>query len=332
MVVSKTAGAAMARPINRITSDDVVLLRREVYTDGSISRGDAEMLFMLNQDCPERCSEWTPFFVEAVCDYIVHQEKPAGYISEDNAAWLVKAISHDGVVDTLAELELLVRVLEVAKFSPASLSAFALNQVTHAVIDAKGPLMIGGALVPGLIGKAEVDLLRRILHAFGGDGNVAITRAEADVLFTINESTTSASKHPAWNELFVKAMANFLMCSAGYAPPTREQALRRDTFLDRADVDIGGFLSRMVAGGASAMLGAYRESTDIESDWDDRNRAAEVAARRAEAIDDDEVKWLAERIGRDGQVQDNERALLEFLEQAVPTLHADLKSLLDRAA
>ena len=50
--------------------------------------------------------------------------------------------------------------------------------------------MLGGE--PGSrtsIAKAEVDLLRRILYAYGGDGNIAITRAEAEVLFRINERT-----------------------------------------------------------------------------------------------------------------------------------------------
>jgi hypothetical protein len=80
--------------------------------------------------------------------------------------------------------------------------------VAHAVIDGKGPLMLGGALVPGLIAKAEVELLRRILHAHGGDGNIAITRAEAEVLFRINERTAQGHNDPSWNDLFVKAIAN----------------------------------------------------------------------------------------------------------------------------
>ena len=101
------------------------------------------------------------------------------------------------------------------------------------MIDGKGPLMLGGDLVPGLIAKAEVDLLRRILYAYGGDGNIAITRAEAEMLFKINERTAAASNDPSWNDLFVKAIANFVMCSAGYEAPTREEALRRDSFFEQ---------------------------------------------------------------------------------------------------
>ena len=89
---------------------------------------------------PDQCAEWPGFFVEAVTDYIVHQEKPQGYVSEDNAEWLIRAISRDGVVDTAVEMELLVTVLEKAKSSPERLSAYALEQVALAVIDGNGPL------------------------------------------------------------------------------------------------------------------------------------------------------------------------------------------------
>ncbi|MHC2791805.1 hypothetical protein ACVINZ_000817 [Mesorhizobium jarvisii] len=179
---------------NRIAPEDVVMLRRDVFADGVVTRGEAEALFALDQTAQDKCAEWAPFFVEAVTDYIVHQEKPSGYISQDNADWLVRTISRDGMVDSRTELELLVHVLEKARSSPSKLCVYALEQVAHAVIDGKGPLMLGGVLVPGLIAKAEVELLRRILYAHGGDGNIAITRGEAEVLFRINEHTAQAQE------------------------------------------------------------------------------------------------------------------------------------------
>ncbi|MDG4896554.1 hypothetical protein P9272_23595 [Mesorhizobium sp. WSM4976] len=318
---------------NRITAEDVAMLRREVFADGVVTRGEAEALFALDQTSRDKCDEWTPFFVEAVTDYIVHQEKPEGYISDQNADWLIRTVSRDGMVDSRTELELLVHVLEEAKSSPGQLSVYALEQVAHAVIDGKGPLMIGGELVPGLIAKAEVDLLRRILHAVGGDGNIAVTKAEAEVLFRINDRTAAAENDPSWNELFVKAIANYVMCSAGYEPPTREVALRHENFLDEAGSALGGFFSRMASGGFAAILEAYHSPGNIEAEWEARNRAAEALARRAETIDADEAKWLAERIG-DGQrpLRDNERALLMLIKHASPEIHPALKPLLDKVA
>lgn len=317
---------------NRIAAEDVAMLRREVFADGVVTRGEAEALFALDQTARDKCAEWAPFFVEAVTDYIVHQEKPEGYISQENADWLVRTISRDGMVDSLTELELLVHVLEKAKSSPGRLSAYALDQVAHAVVDGKGPLMLGGALVPGLVAKAEVDLLRRILYAYGGDGNIAITRAEAEVLFRINEQTSAADNDPSWNELFVKALANFVMCSAGYEAPTRDVALRRDSFFREAEPEIGSFFSRMVSGGLAGIMEAYRSPGDIEAEWESKNRAAEALARRAETIDASEAKWLAERIGADRPLHDNERALLALIKHASPEIHPALKPLLDKVA
>ncbi|RVD61889.1 hypothetical protein EN828_17185 [Mesorhizobium sp. M2D.F.Ca.ET.185.01.1.1] len=318
---------------NKISAEDVAMLRREVFADGVVSRGEAEALFALDQSARDKCGEWAPFFVEAVTDYIVHQERPEGYISQENAGWLVRTISRDGMVDSRTELELLVHVLEEAKSSPNELSAYALEQVAHAVIDGRGPLMLGGELVPGLIARAEVDLLRRILYAYGGDGNIAISKAEAEVLFRINDRTAAADNDPSWNDLFVKAIANYVMCSAGYEPPTREAALRHEDFLDEAAPTLGGFFSRMVSGGFSAILEAYNSPDNIEAEWEARNRASEALARRAETIDADEAQWLAERVGG-GQrpLRDNERALLTLIKHASPEIHPALKPLLDKVA
>lgn len=318
---------------SKITAEDVTMLRREVFADGVVSRGEAEALFALDQAARDKCAEWAPFFVEAVTDYIVHREKPVGYISQEKAEWLVRAISRDGMVDSRTELELLVHVLEQAKSSPGQLSVYALEQVAHAVVEGKGPLMLGGELVPGLIAKAEVDLLRRILHAFGGDGNIAVTRAEAEVLFRINDRTAAADNDPSWNDLFVKAIANHVMCSAGYEAPTREVALRQETILGHTEPEIGVFFSRMVSGGLAGIREAYRSPGDVEAEWEARNRAAEALARRAETIDGGEAKWLLERVGG-GQrpLRDNERALLALIKHASPEIHPALTHLLDKVA
>ena len=85
---------------SRIAAEDVAMLRHEVFGDGVVTRGEAEALFALDATAKDKCQEWPPFFVEAVTDYIVHQEKPSGYISQDNADWLIRTISRDGMVDS----------------------------------------------------------------------------------------------------------------------------------------------------------------------------------------------------------------------------------------
>lgn len=312
-----------------IEAGDVARLRAEVFADGRVCRGEAERLLALDGEALSTCREWTAFLVEAVSDLIVHQEKPAGYISEANAAWLIDATAR---ARPATELELLVAVLERARTSPASLSAHALERVADAVTDGVLRMPDGRMLVPGVIGKAEVDLLRRILYAFGGGAGIGISREEAEVLFDLNDRTADASNHPEWTELFVKAMANFVMCASGYAPPTREEALRHEAFLDAAAIDVGGFLRRMASVGAGGILAAYRAPTGIEAAWRIRNAERSEAAARAEAIDADEAAWLVDRITRDRVIHDNEKALLAFIGCESPMIHPAIRDLINKVA
>ncbi|MBX3569019.1 MAG: hypothetical protein KF914_13240 [Rhizobiaceae bacterium] len=313
-----------------ITEADVLEMRRTVYPDGVVTRSEAERLFALDAASGAVCEGWNRFFVEAVTDYVVHQERPAGHISEDNADWLIRMATRDGVVQTSTELELLVTVLEKAASSPERLGAFVLAQVAAAAVEASGPLARADKPA-GMIDGEEVALIRRILHAGGGDGNIGITRAEAEVLMTINEGTDPLLNDPSWNELFVKAICSHVLGPSGHTTSSREDALRREAFLDAAP-SVGGFLSRMVSGGLGAVVDAYATERGTEAAWSRRNaeRAAQTAA--AEAVDSGEAEWLAGRLGTGRSLQENERTLLLAIKASAGEVHPALQPLLRQVA
>ena len=231
-----------------ITLADVMRMRREVFSDGIVQESEAEALFTLNDACAVKDTAWSDFFVEALSDYLVHQAEPKGYLTTANADWLIDRISRNGKIDSITEIELLITVLDKARWAPPSLAAFALEQVKRTVLTGCGPIRSGKSLEPGVIDAADVELLRRILYAFGSDGNVAISRAEAEVLFDLNDATNGARNAPEWTDLFTKAVANFIMAASGYSAPPREEALRQEAWLDHRE-GTGGFLAKMVAGG-----------------------------------------------------------------------------------
>ena len=214
MSVLSAVSVAEIKARGSIKDADVLKLRRSYYDDGRITAEEADILFALNDACPVQDPAWADCFVEAITDYIVDQAKPEGYLTADNAQWLIERISTDGRIESKTEMELLVSVLDKARWAPQSLVRFALEQVKDAVIDGTGPLRSGKLLEPGMVSEADVDLLRRILYAFGGDGNIAVTQPEAEILFDIDAATAGADNHPAWGDLFVKAIANCVM-----APP-----------------------------------------------------------------------------------------------------------------
>jgi hypothetical protein len=313
-----------------ITAEDVRALRGSTYNDGVAEKGEVDRFFAMDEAAESFDPSWTEFFIEAVSDYIINQVEPHGYISDENANWLIERIARDGVVKTTNELELLVKVLEKAQSSPERLAAFALQQVKAAVIDGEGPL-VKGSLAPGHINRDEVELIRRILYAFGGDGNIVISRAEAEVLFEINDASVAAENDPAWSDLFVKAIANMMMAASGYAVPERREALRREAWLDKPSGGVGDFFGRMAAGGLRGMLKAYRQPGS-EQAWAERNARVEAAASASAHISADEAEWLARRMGRDGSLHDNEKALLRFIRDEAPSIHPSLKSLIAKAA
>jgi hypothetical protein len=314
-----------------IKDADVLKLRRSYYDDGRITAEEADALFALNDACPVQDPAWADYFIEAITDYIVDQAQPEGYLTAANAAWLIERVSRDGRVETKTELELLVNVLDKARWAPQSLVSFALEQVKDAVISGSGVLRSGKQLAPGVVTEGDVDMLRRILYAYGGDGGIGVTQPEAEVLFDVDAATAEADNHPSWRDLFVKAIANCVMSASGYAAPAREIALARDAWLDRrGDLALGSIVSGMGTGMKNFLTG-YRKQTSEERAIT-RLTQQKIEIVTNEGVTVAEATWLAERIGRDGQLTPNEQALLMFLKADSASIHPALRDLVKRAA
>ena len=60
-----------------------------------------------------------------------------------------------------------------------------------------------------------------------------------------------------------------------------------------------------------------------ERDLDVEARRAKIAYER-ETIDEEEANWLLARLHRDGDVRENEKALLMFIRNTSPRIHSSL--------
>jgi hypothetical protein len=315
-----------------IRENDVLRMRQAFYDDGLITATEAANLLRLNEACPVQDAAWAAFFVQAMGDYIVNQAEPEGYVTAANADWLMAAISRDGKVRSKTEFDLLLYVLDTARWSPERLVRFALDEVKRAVVEGDGPLRMQGTRQTGTITETEVDLVRRILYAFGGDGNIAITRAEAEVLIAIEESLSDGDACPAWTDLFVKAMAIVILATSGYAPPSREEALRAETWLKRrGDLSPGRLLGDMVTASLSSIWDGYSAQSSEERALA-RLERQRIEIITNEEITDGEATWLVERLTRDSRLTERERALLDFLRREAPVLHPALADLVHRAS
>ncbi|MFM1815801.1 MAG: hypothetical protein RLZ98_2496 [Pseudomonadota bacterium] len=313
----------------RISDEDVAALRKAFFEDGDIDASEAGAIFRLGETCKGESDAWPLFLVEALTDYIVFQTEPRGYVSNEQAEWLIEHIRRDGDFASPTELELLLKILEASTETPRALAAFALDQAKHAVLNGSGSIVGGEEFRPGVIGKAEVDILRRLLYAVGGSGNIAITREEAELLFDLNDATIEAENHSAWSDLFTKAILNHLMAGNHYVAPSRERALRISKWLDAPNAGVGGFFGKLFTNEMLSVKGFYEAMGD--SDWrQTRLEKMEEAAHAAEAITRGEAQWLAARIGRDGNLHENEKAILRFIRDECPELHPGLEALMGR--
>jgi hypothetical protein len=230
---------------------------------------------------------------------MLRADEPRGYVTPAKAAWLIAALDRDGQLDSMTELELLVRVIEKALGTPEELKAYGLRQIERAVVFGSGPTRDGGALHAGSITEAECKLLRRMIFASGGDGPARVSKAEAEMLFRIKDASLGAINAPEWERLFVQGVGNAVEGWQGTQSLTRERAAELEAFMNDSTSRVGSFLGRM------ARFERPRAPTA------QRDVFAEALADGA--VTQTEQDWLDGLVGADGEVDPLERALLSFL-------------------
>ena len=320
-----------------VTADDVGDLRRTVYRDGVVDRAEADAIFFINSACSEKDSGWAAFFVDALTDFVIWQDEPKKYVSDAEAQYLIAHILHDGHVDTATELELLINVVHWAVSCPAPLSYLALKAVRDEVM--QPPTAVRGSnRPPAIISPADVELIRKVIYAAGSPGGYTVTRDEAELIVALNDATDNAENADTWRDLFVKAVANYLMFP-GAAPsvPTAEEELARENWLEQKR-GVGDLIAGI--GSSFRRLDipfreAWREADlfgTISGQAERQREARELAqAASRESIDAAEAQWLVKNIGKNGSLDENERALLAFIKKYAPAIDPAAAPLFARA-
>ncbi len=304
--------AAKAAADGTITTEEILALRQSGWADGAISPDEAEALFTANDAVEAPCNEWSDFFVEAGSVFIVEKLEPKGYVTQEQADWLVSKIDHNGRLDSLTELELLVRVFEKATSVPNSLREYALRQVERAVLTGEGPTRCGGALEKGNVTEAEAKIMRRIVFSTASERPAAVSRNEADMLYRIKDATLEADNAAEWKRLFVQGVGNYLAGFVQHTEISRERMAELNAFMNDSTVSIGGFFKRV---GRSAVRGNFFDAIGdvIRKTPQGPDFAALADAERP--VDSTEQMWLEDKLDGNGKVDAYDAALLEFLDE-----------------
>jgi hypothetical protein len=300
-----------------LSADDALTLRRILYGGATqvVAADEAEALVKLNADAGDTSPEWRMLFVEALTDYVVRQEEPAGYVNDAKADWLMAAMSRDRCAKD-DEVEALVYVLEQADRTPPRYAAFVLETLKSQILGRTGAKGVTAA---------DVERLRRVLFAAGGEGNVGVSQHEAEALFDLNDALRGATNDPAWSDFFVRAVANAVLYQATWQAPDAQTELGREAWL--ADTafhlpNLKSLLHPLQALATPTVGQAWRAGVDAD----------EATEARASQVTGDEAHWLTARIGKDGQTDPNEQALLRFLADNASSLDPELKTLVAAAA
>lgn len=304
--------AADAAGDGTISAEEILELRRLGWADGKMEPEEAEALFTANDACENPTREWCDFFVEALSTFIVNTVEPKGYVDDEMADELIARIDRDGRVGTMAELELLIKVSEMALNVPERLKTYILKQVEDAVAHGDGPTR-QGELDPKGINAAECALLRRLIFAPASDRPASVSKSEAEMLFRIKDLTLYEVNAPEWQTLFVQGVSNYLLGFGGREALSHDRAAELETFMNQEGFGIGGFLGRVFSSkpdfsGFGSLLKIGGDEADYLKDFDE---AAEAAAE----LEPGEHTWLQDMLDADEELDEMEKALIAFLDE-----------------
>ena len=294
-----------------VSAEEILSLRQLGWGDGKIYREEAEAIFAINNDIRDPGNEWVDFFVEALSDFVLNGSEPRHHCDENEARWLIGMIEHDGVVESMAEMELLVRVIEKAMNVPETLKHYGLKQVEQAVITGVGPTRCGGELSDCSITSAECGIVRRIIFASGGYGPAAVSRFDAEMLFRLKNATLGHENAPEWPKLFCDGVANYLMGffhANAQLDHSRQKEL--EGFIADNSVNVGRFFGQM----AKEMPQVHNHLGKV---FGKKTQRGGFQARmiEGEQVTKAEADWLESMIDQDGMVDELERALLDRIKQ-----------------
>lgn len=310
MTTQFIAVAQAAVADGRITAEELLSLRREGWGDGIITRAEAEALFAVNNALNERTPEWCDFFVEAIGEFVLNGTPPRLQCSLEEAEWLIGQIDHDGVVESMVELETMVRILERAENTPDRLKNYVLDVVEREVLTGTGPTRCGGALAATHISAAECRIIRRVIFASGGHGPAAVTRWDAELLFRLKDATLAEENAAEWDDLFIDGVANFLK---GFVLPNAQVSHERkrelEAFVADSSVNVGRFMGRVAKEAPQVMNHFGRVFGKKQAAGTD----FEALAAAGEVVTDYESEWLEKMVAADGEVDELESRLIARL-------------------
>lgn len=285
-------GAQLRETLTRgfVTPADIEAIRVLALRNREIDTVDADNLINIGK-LSHLPHEFAVHYHAILNEYFLRHTSPRNIMDTAKTNWLLSRIDRPSAL----EYTLLRRLLQTA------ISAdFALEQK---LLDVE----IATIKQAGRVGASSVKALIEIITAQGSQSAAGISRAEAEVLFDINDLTEGANNHASWRTLFVGGIANHLMVIA-VNPSGERSYLQKSQWLNSNE------------GGAENLVRAVQDAGP-----------SALARRLGNQITSGEAQWLSNKICADNKIGKNEHALLQFLQAHCASVHKVLHPLMSAA-
>src|SRR5439155_1600299 len=141
-----------------------------------------------------------------------------------------------------------------------------------------------------------------------GDGPAKVSQAEAEMLFRLKDASIGKDNSPEWKKLFVQGVANHLMAHQSYMAPSPAEELRLERpYESRPFGHVISHLGRELPTAHELHDAVFGEDQDEAIGKFEREVAAD------EQVTSSEGDWLKRLYDQDGQRDEYEQALLDFL-------------------
>jgi hypothetical protein len=310
------------------SANSALAIRKAIYSHEPLNASDMDILFAgIRQAGKSPGPEWTSLFSEALTDYVVHLNDPPDYISTEKAQWLMQQLTKLGGISTKAEFAMFIDVMNRALGVPPALSAFGLREIATAIRKGRRTSYTDEDHPAGVVTKCDADALRAVLYACTNGDTSHVSREEAEALFEIAHAANGHTD-PSFDELFARAIGNYLMAVALHTPSEAEE-LHREKWLDERE-SLTGFFSRMFSKSNMKSFDMLKSPLELADEDMGKLVAADEAARgQSETITDEEAAWVTAHLTREGELTSAETRLLTWLAAETHALPAPLKALVE---
>jgi hypothetical protein len=177
-----------------------------------------------------------------------------------------------------------------------------LAELREMVIAGDGVACAGRPHYSRVVDATDADLIRRVLIAGGGRTGQPVDADEAELLFDIHDAAAEAINDPSWDDLFVKAIGQYVLAASGHRVRPRPDALNRDPRLEER---------RGVFGIFAAVRDAGYRGVSVEEVLP--SLVPVLPSADKPLVDSMMAAWLAKRVMRDAKPTASERALSRLL-------------------